>query len=181
MLLTWELMWTCSGLLFTRSLHPETLFCISEREEIFLAHTRFWRPIIFFPLTKLCNPKLQLIHSLVRHDSLLESSVQKTKNCVRKYLVLKHVNVKTQRGESTTTPTVHLGNKTSCTALTAGQDPPAEKTDFTFCRINRFTFDSCENCNKISSKRSWNQLNWRIVDYPGECCVFRSNNSEEIM
>lgn len=111
MLLTWELMWTCSGLLFTRSLHPETLFCISEREEIFLAHTRFWRPIIFFPLTKLCNPKLQLIHSLVRHDSLLESSVQKTKNCVRKYLVLKHVNVKTQRGESTTTPTVHLGKK----------------------------------------------------------------------
>lgn len=102
---------TRSGLLFTHSLLPETLSCISEREEIFLAHTRFWRPIIFFPLTKLCNPKLQLIYSPARHESLLESSVQKTKNCVRKYLVLKHVNVKTQREEATTTPMVHLGKK----------------------------------------------------------------------
>lgn len=113
MLLTWELMWSTQHA--QDSYSPTVCFLkhypalVSGRR--YFWHTHDFGDQLFFShwqsyATQNCSS------STARLDTNLCLNHQsKRRRTVRKYLVLKHVNVTTQREEATTTPMVHLGKK----------------------------------------------------------------------
>lgn len=99
---------TCSGLLFLHSLLPQTLFCISEQEEIFLARM-ILETNYFFSVDKVMQPNCSSYTAWLDTNLCSSHQSKRQRTVLENIWLLRRWTLKLK--EATTTPMVHLDKK----------------------------------------------------------------------